>query len=585
MAVLQKAKMVLRVARALPGVALNRVNADRLLDRRAAKDPQGLAVAYLDERVSWAELRGRADQCARFLASEGVGKGDRVALMIDNRPEFLVLLHALLRIGAVGALINTNSSGAPLAHMVRIAEPKKLIFGSEHADKLPELLKELPGLDAERDVFVQREIAGAPLHGARCLEEGVAHCSRASLAPIPFDGAGHAAYIYTSGTTGLPKAAVISHQRLIAPGVVGGHLLHGVSKGEVIYIPLPLYHSNALMLGWGSALSSGAGVALRRKFSAREFFADVRKYDASSFVYIGELCRYLLQSPVQPGETDHHLRACTGNGMRPDIWEDFQERFAVPIVREIYGATEGTVSLFNLAGVPGMVGRMPPGSLLVRCDLETGEVIRGEGGRCQPAALGETGLLLGRISNVMRFDGYLDKKASEGKIIRDVKKKGDAYFNTGDLLCLHPKSRLSFVDRVGDTFRWKGENVSTNEVAEVVNGAKGVVETNVYGVEVPGCEGRAGMAAIRVEPGFEVAGLADHVRKELSHFQRPLFLRLIEGEIEVTGTFKHQKVKARNEGFDPAIVPDSLYYLSNDGYLPLNAEAFAGIESGAIRPG
>ena len=585
MELLQKAKMVFRVARAFPGLALGRVNADLLLDRRAANDPEGLAIAYQDERVSWSELRGRADQCARFLASEGVGKGDRVALMLDNRPEFLVLLHALLRIGAVGALINTNSSGAPLAHMVRIAEPKKLVFGSEHAEKLPELLKALPDLDAERDVFVQREAPADPLHGARCLGEGIANYSRSPLAPMPAEGTGHAAYIYTSGTTGLPKAAVISHQRLIAPGLVGGHLLHRVSRGELIYIPLPLYHSNGLMLGWGSALTSGAGVALRRKFSAREFFADIRKYDARSFVYIGELCRYLLQSPVQPGEAEHHLHACTGNGMRPDIWEAFQERFGVPIVREIYGATEGTVSLFNLAGVPGMVGRMPPGSHLVRCDLETGEVIREEGGRCQPAAEGETGLLLGRITSLMRFDGYLDKKASEGKIIRDVKKKGDAYFNTGDLLCLHPKKRLSFVDRVGDTFRWKGENVSTNEVAEVVNGAKGVLETNVYGVEVPGCEGRAGMAAIRVEPGFDVGGLAAHVCKELSHFQRPLFVRLIEGEIEVTATFKHQKVKARSEGFDPAAVPDSLYYLSGDGYLPLNAEAFEGIESGAIRPG
>ena len=575
----------IRLAAATPGMLAGRKSADQLLDLRSQKRPEALAIAYLDDRYTWQELRAQSDRLARFLAAEGVGAGDRVALMIDNRPEFLFVFHALQRLGAVAALINTNLSGRNLAHVVRVASPAKLVFGSEHAGHLAALREHLPELDWARDVFVQRENPGGDLAGARCLATESADVSAAPMPPLPFEGNDHCAYIYTSGTTGLPKAAVISHQRMVAPGHLGGHLLHRVSVGDVIYIPLPLYHSNALLLGWGSALATGAGAALRRRFSASEFFADIRRYEAVSFVYIGELCRYLLQSPVQPGETDHSIRACTGNGLRPDIWEEFQARFGIPVVREIYGATEGTATLANLAGVPGMVGRLSPDAFLARCDLATGEPIRNAKGLCEPAKNGETGLLLGGISRLVRFDGYLDQKASDSKILRDVKKPGDAFFNTGDLLKRHPGRRLSFVDRVGDTFRWKGENVSTNEVAEVLNSGKGVIESNVYGVEISGCEGRAGMAALRVEPGFDPNALARFVGEQLPSYQRPLFLRLVEGEIEVTGTFKHQKVKSREERFDPARVGEPLFYLAGDRYEPVDSAAFRAIENGEIRPG
>jgi acyl-CoA synthetase (AMP-forming)/AMP-acid ligase II len=392
-------------------------------------------------------------------------------------------------------------------------------------------------------------------------------------------------FIYTSGTTGLPKAAIITNQRMLLANYGFGHLMHRAGAGDVIYVPLPLYHSSALFLGWGAALGTGAAMALRRRFSASNFWKDVREQGATSFLYIGELCRYLLNTPPQEGERDHKLRVGVGNGMRPDIWEKFQQRFGVPVIREFYGATEGNAVLMNMTGRVGMIGRMNPGQAVLRCDVETGEVIRNDRGLCSTVGAGEVGLLVGRISGATGFDGYVDREATQKKILADVLKPGDRYFNTGDLVQVHSGRWLSFADRVGDTFRWKGENVSTNEVADVLDGAEGVLEANVYGVQVPHADGRAGMAAIAVDEGFDLDRFAHYVVDSLPRYQRPLFLRLLGGDMQVTGTFKHRKVDYRHEAFDPARVTDPLYLLKNDRYVPLDRELHAAIESGAVTPG
>ncbi len=585
MSVLETIRMITRSGAALPEILQRRRNVDLMLDRCAEAHPNLTAIAYLDERVSFRELRERADQYARFFADQGIGKGDRVVLTMDNRPDFLFIFHGLQRLGAIAALINTNLTGIPLAHVVRIAEAKLFVFGSEHAAKLDALAKDIPELDLAKDVWIQQEVADAKLFGARSLNDAVDSMSNRRLPLLPFHGREHCAYIYTSGTTGLPKAAVMAHDRVTGAGTLAGHALHRVSPGQLIYICLPLYHSNALMLGWIASLATGSGIALRRKFSASEFFRDIRVFDAKSFVYVGELCRYLVNSPPEEGERNHQLHACTGNGMRPDVWETFQKRFGVPVVREIYGATEGTTTLVNLSGRPGMVGKIAPGMAVVICDLESGVPLRNANGFCEKVASGETGLLLGAINQYATFDGYLDRKASSDKVIGDVFKPGDSFFNTGDLIKLHPGRWLSFVDRVGDTFRWKGENVSTNEVGEVVNAGPGVIETNVYGVEITGCEGRAGMASIRVSETFDPNALARFVADQLPAFQRPLFIRVTTDEIEITGTFKHQKVKARKQRFDPDQVGEPLYYLAKNEYLPIDRAVFRAIESGEIRPG
>jgi acyl-CoA synthetase (AMP-forming)/AMP-acid ligase II len=392
-------------------------------------------------------------------------------------------------------------------------------------------------------------------------------------------------YIYTSGTTGLPKAAIIRNQRMLGANIGFGRLMHRCGPGDTIYVTLPLYHSSAMFLGWGPALVTGASIALRRKFSASSFWQDIRRFDATSFIYIGELCRYLLNQPPDPKDREHRLRTCAGNGLRPDIWETFQRRFDIPVIREFYGSTEGNTALLNFEGRPGMIGKMQRGQALVRCDPMTGELIRNAEGRCERIGEGEIGLLLGRVSKVLRFDGYLDPAATNKKLVADVFEDGDQYFDTGDLLELHAGKWLSFADRAGDTFRWKGENVSTNEVAEILDGANGVLEANVFGVEIPGTEGRAGMVAISIDEGFDLEAFTKHIDENLASYQRPLFLRILADEMRVTATFKHQKVEYRDEAFDLARVKDPLYVRDGDGFAALTPARHEELERGTRTPG
>jgi acyl-CoA synthetase (AMP-forming)/AMP-acid ligase II len=306
----------------------------------------------------------------------------------------------------------------------------------------------------------------------------------------------------------------------------------------------------------------------------------VRKFEATSFLYIGELCRYLLNAEPREGDRDHRLRVGVGNGMAPDIWEPFQERFGIPVIREFYGSTEGNAALMNLSGRPRMVGRMLPGQVLVRCDEETGELLRDENGFCEKVRPGGIGLLLGRLSPVVTFDGYVDRDATDKKIVSAVFESGDRYFNSGDLLQLHEGKWLSFADRVGDTFRWKGENVSTAEVSSILGEADGVLEANVYGVKIPHAEGRAGMAALQVADDFSLESFGRFVSERLPGYQHPLFVRLLQAEMRVTGTFKHQKVDYRSEGFDPNKIPDRLYLFDGESYAPLDEQLYRQIEAG-----
>ncbi len=573
------------VVRILPN---SRWTMTRLLDERVKAAPNDPALAYLDRRYTWRELDAEVNRWANVLLDEGIRPGDVVALMMDNRPEYLFAVHGLDRIGASAALINTNLTGAPLVHAVKIGGARKVIAGDEHAEAVDAVRGDLEGVDAERGVLVhvEHETERRP-GGGDAINDAVEAASEAAPG-IELDAGidDLFCFIYTSGTTGLPKAAVISHKRAMMAGAGMAHLMMRLQPGHVNYIALPLYHSSAMFLGWSAVLNSGASMALRRKFSVTHFWDDVRKFGASHFVYIGELCRYLLNGKPSSGDRDHDLQVAAGNGLRPDIWGEFQQRFGIPHIREFYGATEGTAALMNREGKPGMVGKLSLGIKLVRCDQETGEPIRDASGFCTPCQTGEIGLLLGPITSATKFDGYADESASKKKVMTDVFKRGDRYFNTGDLLQLHEGKWLSFADRVGDTFRWKGENVSTNEVAEVCNGAAGILETNVYGVEVPGADGRAGMAAIDAEAGFDLGAFAEHVKANLPGYQRPLFVRLLGGhDMRTTGTFKHQKVDYRNEAFDPSRVADPLYYFDGDAYQPLDQAVYDAIGRGDVQVG
>jgi acyl-CoA synthetase (AMP-forming)/AMP-acid ligase II len=556
-------------------------NASRLLARRAATDPRGTGLLYLDRRYSWAELDREVDRTARALRTAGIGPGDVVALLMDNRPEYLVAVTALSRLRAVAALINTNVGGRALEHAITAGRSRLVLAGAEHAEKLREALPALPELG--RDAVLAWRDDDAPVPPDFADFEALAASAGSAAAEIgPPRADDCMCYIYTSGTTGFPKAAIVRNSRWLLAGALFGAAILELRPGDVVYVPLPLYHSNAMFAGWGAALTTGAAMALRRKFSASQFWSDVQRFDASAFVYIGEICRYLLNQPERPEERAHRLRVITGNGLRPDIWTRFQERFRVPLIREFYGATEGNAPLVNLLGRPGMVGRLQPSQAVLRCDLETGEALRGPDGRCERVGPGATGLLVGRIGGVTRYDGYVDPEATRRKILEDVLRPGDRWFDSGDLVTLHEDGWISFADRVGDTFRWKGENVSTNEVAEILNGAPGVLESNIFGVQVPGNEGRAGMACLRCDEDFSLEAFTRFALERLPVYQRPYFLRLLGDEMRVTGTFKHQKVDYRQEGYDPARVRDPLFFLDVDRYVPLDAELFEKLRAGSV---
>ncbi len=570
------ARVVPHLRRGLPGTHWNLA---ALLEERARVSPVDIGLAYGDDRFSWADLDREVTRYARALHDLGVRPGDVVTLLMDSRPAYLVILGALSRLRAVGALVNTNVAGPALAHALSTAKPRLIVVGEEHSEKLAALLADDDaGIDPT--VYVVRDPEGTHLPTVfASLDDHAAGADGAAPRvglPLPDEPA---CYIYTSGTTGLPKAAVIKNSRLLLGGGFFGAGIMDLGPTDVVYVTLPLYHTNAMLAGWSAALATGACMALRRRFSASEFWNDVRRFEATAFIYIGELCRYLLNQPARADEARHRLRIAMGNGLRPDIWERFQTRFQIPLIREFYGATEGNVALVNVAGRPGMVGRLRGGQVIVRCDPETGELFCGADGWCRRVSVGETGLLLGRISIVAPYDGYIDVAATNKKIRTNLFGAGDRYFDTGDLMVLHDGGWVSFADRLGDTFRWKGENVSTTEVAEILNGAPGVLESTVYGVEVAGSEGRAGMVSLRCDETFSIDAFANVVRERLAVYQRPYFVRLL-GEMRLTGTFKQRKAEYRREGYDPELVADSLFVLEGDRYVRLDTMRLSAIRAG-----
>lgn len=393
-------------------------------------------------------------------------------------------------------------------------------------------------------------------------------------------------YIFTSGTTGMPKASVMTHYRWLAAMAGVGGLTLRLRRDDVFYCCLPLYHNNALTVCFSAILSSGATLALDRKFSASRFWDRVRHYDATVFCYIGELLRYLLNRPESAGDRNHRIRAITGNGLRPEIWEAFEQRFGITRIFEFYGASESNIAFINAFGVSQTAGFTPLPFAIVEFDAESETPLRDARGRLQRVAKGGVGLLISEVTARRPFDGYTDPAAGEKKLFRNVFKKGDVWFNSGDLVRDQGLRHIQFVDRVGDTFRWKGENVATGEVEGVLAKEAAIEHGVVYGVSVPGCDGRAGMAAITLKPGaaFDGKALANRFDEALPAYAVPLFIRL-QTEQQTTGTFKYRKVELKQEGFDPGVVGEPLYVLADreQGYQPLTAEVFARITQGGLR--
>jgi fatty-acyl-CoA synthase len=555
-----------------------------IIERRAEENPDHVALRFGDQQLLYGDFDARANRYAHWARSAGIAAGDVVGLLMRNEPDFVAAWLGLAKVGAVSALLNNNLVERPLAHSINIVRPAHVIVGAGLEDAYRSARRHL----ADHVIAWYR---GQRPRGGRDLEHALARAAR-----TPPDSSGSAprgrdrlCFIYTSGTTGLPKAANITHLRAVAMAVGASAALE-IAPSDRSYVVLPLYHAAGGILAACGALVSGATVILAPKFSASRFWSDCVEHEATLFQYIGELCRFLLNQPPTPAESRHSIRACMGNGLRTDVWEQFQQRFRIPQVVEFYGATEGNVGLLNLDNRVGAIGRLPAtlrravGVRLLKYDVARDELVRDAQGRYIECTVDEPGEAIGRIRIPGSFEGYSDAKASEKKILRDVFESGDAYFRTGDLLRCDSDGYYYFVDRVGDTFRWRGENVATSEVAEIVAQYPGVRDVCVYGVEVPGAEGRAGMAAIVCDGRFDGAGLGRHVSQHLPAYARPLFLRRLPA-IATTGTFKHRKSDLAREGFDPSAVSDPLYFLDSarDAYRVLDRTHYNHILSGRLR--
>ncbi len=575
--------------RALEATAAISANPRRILSSVIAgiAHDRGEALALISERESFTyrALTERVNRYARWALAQGLGKGDAVALIMPNRPEYMAIWLGIASVGGVVSLINTNLRGASLAHCVNIVAPKHVIVASDLIAEFRTAAGQLGGQPAIWShgsgdfARIDREIeklSGAPLTATEQRSVTVAD---------------QALHIYTSGTTGLPKAANVSHYRLMQWSLWFAGLMN-TGPDDRMYDCLPMYHSVGGVVATGAVLARGGSVVIREKFSSTAFWDDITAWDCTLFQYIGELCRYLLgtEPPRQ-----HRLRLACGNGLRADVWEKFQQKFHIPRILEFYAATEANVSLYNVEGKPGAIGRVPPflkhrfPLALVKFDHTRGEPARDGSGHCIRCAAGETGEALGRIQNgagesAAAFEGYTDSAETERKILRDVFETGDAWFRTGDLMKQDAGGFFYFADRIGDTFRWKGENVSASEVAAALTEFPGITEAVVYGVEVPGTEGAAGMAAITTEGALDIAGLHTHLASRLPAYARPLFLR-IQDSIATTATFKPQKPDLVRQGFDPASTADAIYVIEPalQAYIRLDDAVFLRIHDGTFR--
>jgi citronellyl-CoA synthetase len=555
------------------------------VETTASKYPEETAVIFEGEQLTWRELNEYANRYVGAFRGMGLKKGDTVSVLLENRIQYLATLIALNKMGATAALINTNLTGAPLVHCISITDSNMCLFGEERLDAIADVRDDPALASVSQYLFVpDTGETACPGWAADMAEESAdedygnpPETAGVTLGDI-------ALYIFTSGTTGLPKAAIMSNRRLLTSSAVSYKVGLRCDVSDCIYLCLPIYHGTGLFLGVIAAFSTGASMFIRRRFSASNFLSEVREHNTTCFIYIGELCRYLLNTPRQPDDANNPMVTMMGNGLRPDVWHEFKERFGINRVSEFYGSSEGNVGFVNLLNKDCTVGATTLPVALVKYDIDADEIVRDSKGHCIKVTAGQPGLLLGKITPLTAFEGYTNKEATERKILHNAFRRGDSWFNTGDLMktvdvgFAMGMQHYQFVDRVGDTFRWKSENVSTNEVGEIINGHPQIAFCNVYGVEIPKADGRAGMAALALAEKvnkLDLASFSEHVNAQLPPYARPVFLR-IQRELDTTGTFKLLKGELRKQAYDLQEVEDDLYVMKpgSKQYEPLD-EAFA----------
>ncbi|KAK3920987.1 Long-chain fatty acid transport protein 4 [Frankliniella fusca] len=581
----------LRVQWMMHGHSKRNVTVSELFQEMAAKYPDKVCLKSEEEEMTFAQVEEYSNKVASVFMEHGYRKGDVVALFMDNRPEFVCLWLGLAKIGVVVPLINYNLRLNSLLHSVTVADSQAIIYCSDFADAVKDISKQLPSKVA---LYSWSSTPNNFSHGLGEKNLTALLQNAPTTAPVVPEKPAfndRLVYIYTSGTTGLPKAAVITNAKYIFISSAIRRLAD-FRDSDKFYCPLPLYHTAGGCMSVGQSLLFGSTLVIRKKFSASAYFSDCQKFECTVAQYIGEMCRYILSTPPKPEDTQHKIRLMFGNGLRPQIWKEFVDRFNIPAVAEFYGATEGNANIVNIdntVGAIGFVSRILPAVYpisIIKVDPFSGEPIRDKNGLCMRCAPDEPGVFVGKITShpSRAFLGYVNKKDSEKKVVHDVFTKGDMAFLSGDLLVADEFGYLYFRDRTGDTFRWKGENVSTSEVEAVVSNAAGYRDAVVYGVEVPGNEGRAGMAAILdQEDNLDLTAIAEGVRKALPAYARPQFIRALR-QVEMTGTFKLKKKDLQTEGFNPSLLKDKVYYFTSKGeYQLLTEAAYQDIIAGKIR--
>ncbi|MEN8718696.1 MAG: long-chain-acyl-CoA synthetase [Oceanococcaceae bacterium] len=572
--------------RGLLGLALARPERQLSIGKRiehwARKRPHATALQFENERYSWAEFNAWANRIADVLRAQGVRSGDTVGVLMDNRPATLAVVAGTLKLGAIAGMLNHKQTGDVLLHSIGLVTPKVMCVGDE-------CMASLSGLKAKITRAHKPAWLWLPDGDAASAPRGYTNLDAALPSASPENPPETATvrlkqpcfFIFTSGTTGLPKASIMTHTRWIKAGSGMGLASLRLKPDDVFYCPLPLYHNNALTVSWGSAIAAGCTLALGRKFSASGFWADIRHHKATAFCYIGEVLRYLLNQPPSPNDRNHAVRVICGNGLRPELWDNFKQRFGIETINEFYGASESNIGFINAFNVDRTAGFCPMSFAVVEFDRDADAPIRNPKGFLTKVSKGGTGLLISEITDTAPFDGYTDKEAGEKKLLRHVFKKGDCWFNTGDLVRDQGYKHIAFVDRTGDTFRWKGENVATTEVEGAFADMPGVDHAVVYGVEIPGADGRAGMAAISLAPAATFdPGIARALKERLPAYAVPVLIR-IRPEQETTGTFKYRKVELKDTAWK--VEGEPVYVLQGDQYVALDDDKRRKLEAGDLR--
>ncbi len=548
----------------------------KVFQDRAAQYGDKVFLKFEDQEVTYREANETVNRYAAVLAARGVGHGDVVGIMLRNSPEPVMLMLAAVKCGAISGMLNYHQRGDVLKHSLGLLSATVIVADPDFVDPINE--------------------SGADTDGLVTLDEFKKLAETAPTENPPTASAvlakDKAFYIFTSGTTGMPKASIMTHYRWLRALAGFGGLGMRLNSNDTLYCCLPLYHNNALTVALSTVLNGGSTLALGKSFSASKFWDDIIRYDATAFVYIGEVCSYLLNQPEKDTDRKHKVRVIAGNGLRPAIWDDFTERFGIDRVCEFYAASEGNTAFVNVLNMDKSTGICPSPVAFVEYDEESGDPKRGDDGRVRKVKNGEPGLLLSKVSSFQPFDGYTDKEATEKKLVRDAFKDGDVWFNTGDLMRSQGFGHAAFTDRLGDTFRWKGENVATTEVEAAVSTDSQVEEATVFGVEVPDVGGKAGMVAVQLKEGKEFDGksLAKAAFDNLPGYAVPLFVRVCK-ELAHTSTFKSQKVDLRKEGYggnsgegdeEADEIEDPIYVLSgrDEGYVEFYDDYLTEVKDG-----